>query len=56
MHIITRQTPLDDQINQVQKQLREANTLNNTELVMKLTVKLVDLLKEQQQYKAEETN
>ena len=56
MHIITRQPPLDDQINQVQKQLREANTLNNTELVMKLTVKLVDLLKEQQQYKAEETN
>ena len=47
---------IDDQINQVQKQLREANTLNNTELVMKLTVKLVDLLKEQQQYKAEETN
>lgn len=56
MRIITRQTPLDDQIDQVQKQLREANTLNNTELVMKLTVKLVNLLKEQQQYKAEETN
>lgn len=56
MRIITRQTPLTVQISQVQKQLREANTLNNTELVMKLTVKLVDLLKEQQQYKAEETN
>lgn len=56
MRIITRQTPLDDQISQVQKQLREANTLNNTELVMKLTVKLVNLLKEQQQYKTEETN
>lgn len=56
VRIIMHQTPLASQIDQVQRKLKEANTLNNTELVMQLTVKLVDLLKKQQQYKAEETN
>lgn len=56
VRIIMHQTPLATQIDQVQRKLKEANTLNNNELVMQLTVKLVDLLKKQQQYKAEETN
>ncbi|WP_283587640.1 DNA primase [Limosilactobacillus viscerum] len=56
MRIIMHQTPLADQIGQVKKELNEASALNNNELVMQLTVKLVNLLKKQQQYKAEETN
>lgn len=56
VQIIMQQSPLATQISQVQKQLKEANALNNGELVMQLTVKLVDLLKKQQQYKAEEIN
>ena len=56
MQIIMQQTPLEERISRVKKELNEAGALNNHELVMQLTVKLVDLLKEQQQYKAEETN
>lgn len=56
VQIIMHQTPLADQISQLKKELNEASALNNNELVMQLTVKLVNLLKEQQQYKAEETN
>lgn len=55
LHILIQQTPLQDQIKQVQAQLQEASTLNNTELATQLTVDLVKLLKKQQQYKAEET-
>lgn len=52
---LTQQTPLQDQIEQVRAQLKEASTLNNTELATQLTVNLIKLLKKQQQYKAEET-
>lgn len=55
LRTLTQQTPLQDQIEQVHAQLKEASTLNNTELVTQLTVNLIKLLKKQQQYKAEET-
>lgn len=55
LQILTQQTPLQDQIKKVQNQLKEASTLNNTELATQLTVDLIKLLKKQQQYKAEET-
>lgn len=55
LHTLTQQTPLQDQIEQVRAQLKEASTLNNTELATQLTVNLIKLLKKQQQYKAEET-
>ncbi|WP_373842155.1 DNA primase [Limosilactobacillus sp.] len=53
--IIMEQTPLQERIKKVKTQLKEASTLNNTELTTQLTIKLVKLLKKQQQYKAEET-
>ncbi|MCX2185984.1 MULTISPECIES: DNA primase [Limosilactobacillus] len=55
LRTLTQQTPLQDQIEQVRAQLKEASTLNNTELATQLTVNLIKLLKKQQQYKAEET-
>lgn len=55
LQIITEQTPLREQIKKVKSQLKEASTLNNTELTTQLTIELVKLLKKQQQYKAEET-
>ena len=55
IHILTQQDPLQDRIKKVRTQLKEASTLNNTELATQLTVELVKLLQKQQQYKAEET-
>jgi DNA primase len=55
LHILTQQSPLQDQIKKVRAQLKEASTLNNTELATQLTIDLIKLLKKQQQYKAEET-
>ena len=55
LHILTEQSPLQDQIKKVRAQLKEASTLNNTELATQLTIDLIKLLKIQQQYKAEET-
>ena len=54
LHILTEQSPLQDQIKKVRAQLKEASTLNNTELATQLTIDLIKLLKKQQQYKAEE--
>ncbi len=56
IHIITQQTPLADQIADKQAQLKEANSLHNTELATQLTIELIKLLKQQQQLKTEETN
>lgn len=55
LHILTQQSPLQEQIKKVRAQLKEASTLNNTELATQLTIDLIKLLKKQQQYKAEET-
>lgn len=55
IRIIMHQTPLAEQIKKVQAQLKEASSLNNTELAGQLVMDLVKLLKKQQQYKAEET-
>lgn len=55
LRIIMHQTPLAEKIKKVQSQLKEASSLNNTELASQLVMDLVKLLKEQQQYKAEET-
>ena len=54
--IITEQTPLAAQIADKQAQLKEANSLHNTELATQLTIELVKLLKQQQRLKTEETN
>lgn len=54
--LITQQTPLTEQIADKRAQLKEANSLNNTELATQLTIELVKLLKQQQQLKTEETN
>ena len=56
LHLITKSTPLETQIKDVRAQLREASALNNSELATNLTMKLVDLLKQQQQLKTEEIN
>ena len=56
IHIITEQTPLAAQIADKQAQLKEANSLHNTELATQLTIELVKLLKQQQRLKTEETN
>ncbi|MBB1078329.1 DNA primase [Limosilactobacillus sp. STM2_1] len=56
IHIITQQTPLAAQIADKQAQLKEANSLHNTELATQLTIELIKLLKQQQQLKTEETN
>ncbi|MBB1070643.1 DNA primase [Limosilactobacillus sp. RRLNB_1_1] len=56
INIITEQTPLAAQIADKQAQLKEANSLHNTELATQLTIELVKLLKQQQRLKTEETN
>lgn len=56
LKILIEQTPLAQQIAAKQAQLKEANALNNTELVTQLTIELVKLLQQQQQLKTEETN
>lgn len=56
VQIIMQQTPLAAQIADTQAQLKEANSLHNTELATRLTIELVKLLRQQQQLKAEETN
>lgn len=56
INIIMQQTPLADQIADKQAQLKEANSLHNTELATQLTIELIKLLKQQQQLKTEETN
>lgn len=56
IRVIMHQTPLKKQITKIQNQLKEASALNNTELATQLTMKLVKLLQQQQQFRAEETN
>lgn len=56
IHMIAEQTPLAAQIADKQAQLKEANSLHNTELATQLTIELVKLLKQQQRLKTEETN
>ena len=56
IHMIVEQTPLAAQIADKQAQLKEANSLHNTELATQLTIELVKLLKQQQRLKTEETN
>lgn len=56
IHMITEQTPLAARIADKQAQLKEANSLHNTELATQLTIELVKLLKQQQRLKTEETN
>ena len=56
LQLIMKSTPLETQIKDVRAQLREASSLNNSELATNLTMKLVDLLKQQQQLKTEEIN
>lgn len=56
IHMIAKQTPLAAQIADKQAQLKEANSLHNTELATQLTIELVKLLKQQQRLKTEETN
>ena len=56
INLITQQTPLSEKIADTRAQLKEANSLNNTELATQLTIELVKLLKQQQQLKTEETN
>lgn len=56
IHMIAEQTPLAAQIADKQVQLKEANSLHNTELATQLTIELVKLLKQQQRLKTEETN
>ena len=56
IHMIVEQTPLAAQITDKQAQLKEANSLHNTELATQLTIELVKLLKQQQRLKTEETN
>lgn len=56
LQLIMRSTPLETQIKDVRTQLKEASSLNNSELATSLTMKLIDLLKQQQQLKTEEIN
>ncbi len=56
LQLIMKSTPLETRIKDVQAQLREASSLNNGELATNLTMKLIDLLKQQQQLKTEEIN
>ncbi len=56
IHMIAEQTPLAAQIADKQAQLKEANSLHNTELATQLTIELIKLLKQQQRLKTEETN
>lgn len=56
IQLIQEQIPLSQKIKELQSQIREASSLNNSELVTQLTTKLIELLKKQQELKAEETN
>ncbi|MDO4903801.1 MAG: DNA primase [Limosilactobacillus sp.] len=56
IRVIKHQKPLNDEVAEVQKQIKEASALHNFELVNELTMKLVKLLQKQQQYKAEENS
>ena len=56
VQLIQEQIPLSQKIKELQSQIREASSLNNSELATQLTMKLIKLLKKQQELKAEETN
>lgn len=52
IHLLLKQNPIANQIKKVKLQIQEASSLNNTELVTELTVKLISLLKKQQELKS----
>ena len=56
VQLIQEQIPLSQKIKELQSQIKEASSLNNSELATQLTMKLIKLLKKQQELKAEETN
>ena len=56
IQLIREQVPLSQQIKELKSQISEASSLNNSELATQLTMKLIKLLKKQQELKTEETN
>ncbi|KRN88857.1 DNA primase [Ligilactobacillus ceti] len=48
LHVIMKTTPLEQQIKDLQMQLQQATRVNNTNLITKLTIDLVNLLKKKQ--------
>ncbi|KRL01251.1 DNA primase [Liquorilactobacillus capillatus] len=52
LNLIMRQSPLESKINNIKKQLSDAKRMNNSQLVTDLTIKLIALLRQQQEEKS----
>ncbi len=52
VRVIMQQSPLEQRIKDVKQQLADAKRMNNEELVTKLTIGLIELLRQQQSEKS----